>query len=478
MGDFRIDGSCLRAIDREELGRLFRLARQLRLATPQSLDLPWSSEKIRRELPMYGQSLFSLLNSCCLNTDSLPHLELVPPAPPDQLPVHRCWLPWHESGNLTWEAAHDEHGAPLFIDSRISLLRHRKWIGELPLPTHPARSISVLVAISMPREAPSANVELQRQKIGQVADVLEAEGCGRIAWFEGGGLTKLRERLGGGDMNAVHLIAHGAPGKILWQDSGYDPVWYTATEFAAYFRGINLDSMILTVCDSATCTFESPSLISALVDTGIKAAVGQRGLLDEEAAAAFGEGFYSALRGVHSTSLDRLVTEGRRSIHRALQTGSLIAPSHWALPVLLVRDSPVSFLGKQTRASETVEQPTTGPGFSFVPAAFPSRSTHGSLMQDRRAWLILDLEEPTSQRFDLSERVTIGRSSRASIVLKDWRVSPFHATIDKSGPGVHELRDYHSSTGTFLNGKRTRRAELSHGDKIMIANHSFTFLLE
>lgn len=60
-----------------------------------------------------------------------------------------------------------------------------------------------------------------------------------------------------------------------------------------------------------------------------------------------------------------------------------------------------------------------------------------------------------------------GRASDNDIVIKDRRVSSYHARLSSDGDGF-ELADLESRNGTELNGKRVRRARIADGDTITL----------
>jgi hypothetical protein len=70
------------------------------------------------------------------------------------------------------------------------------------------------------------------------------------------------------------------------------------------------------------------------------------------------------------------------------------------------------------------------------------------------------------------ERITLGRSESADIVVKSEGVSRLHAVIAKS-EGAWFIQDNNSKNGVLLNGKRIRQAWLSDGDIIQIGSSVF-----
>jgi hypothetical protein len=70
------------------------------------------------------------------------------------------------------------------------------------------------------------------------------------------------------------------------------------------------------------------------------------------------------------------------------------------------------------------------------------------------------------------ERITLGRSESADIVVKSEGVSRLHAVIAKS-EGAWFIQDNNSKNGVLLNGKPVREAWLSDGDVIQIGSSVF-----
>jgi pSer/pThr/pTyr-binding forkhead associated (FHA) protein/uncharacterized protein involved in exopolysaccharide biosynthesis len=81
--------------------------------------------------------------------------------------------------------------------------------------------------------------------------------------------------------------------------------------------------------------------------------------------------------------------------------------------------------------------------------------------------------------FPLARNSTlIGRSDSADIRLAHAAVSGEHARITSAGLGF-EIEDLGSVNGTFINGQRiTGKTKLGRGDRLMLGNLEFTFLVE
>jgi pSer/pThr/pTyr-binding forkhead associated (FHA) protein len=71
-------------------------------------------------------------------------------------------------------------------------------------------------------------------------------------------------------------------------------------------------------------------------------------------------------------------------------------------------------------------------------------------------------------------RLTIGRSSRNDIILPDSTVSKRHAVVGRV-KGKTVVKDMDSHNGTFVNGERIRKAELSSGDHLKVGRVNLRF---
>ena len=69
--------------------------------------------------------------------------------------------------------------------------------------------------------------------------------------------------------------------------------------------------------------------------------------------------------------------------------------------------------------------------------------------------------------------VRIGRAADNDIVVDDLLVSIHHAELHQREEGRYELVDLASANGTFVNGRRVRRAELEERDVVTVGHHLF-----
>lgn len=75
------------------------------------------------------------------------------------------------------------------------------------------------------------------------------------------------------------------------------------------------------------------------------------------------------------------------------------------------------------------------------------------------------------------ERVTLGRSPGADIVLDDRSVSAEHAALELGERGF-KLRDLGSTNGVTVNGCKIAVAELKHGDRFELGKVALRYVVE
>jgi len=71
--------------------------------------------------------------------------------------------------------------------------------------------------------------------------------------------------------------------------------------------------------------------------------------------------------------------------------------------------------------------------------------------------------------------LTVGRSGDNTIVLDDLAVSSYHARVDRKGVD-YILTDLQSTNGTFLNDTSVVSHRLTHGDRIVMGEHTLLFV--
>jgi pSer/pThr/pTyr-binding forkhead associated (FHA) protein len=67
----------------------------------------------------------------------------------------------------------------------------------------------------------------------------------------------------------------------------------------------------------------------------------------------------------------------------------------------------------------------------------------------------------------LPTTLTIGREHDNNVELKDPDVARYHARIVHER-GSYVVEDLDSTTGTWVNGQRTKRSPLNHGDVVRV----------
>jgi pSer/pThr/pTyr-binding forkhead associated (FHA) protein len=89
-------------------------------------------------------------------------------------------------------------------------------------------------------------------------------------------------------------------------------------------------------------------------------------------------------------------------------------------------------------------------------------------------WILqsTDPNQPFTFRLLANSIKTVGRAARADFVVDAALVSRLHCrlTLDDSGLGVEDLE---STNGTWVNGRKVRRAPLVSGDKLKVGRVEF-----
>ncbi|MDP3237319.1 MAG: FHA domain-containing protein [Myxococcales bacterium] len=96
-----------------------------------------------------------------------------------------------------------------------------------------------------------------------------------------------------------------------------------------------------------------------------------------------------------------------------------------------------------------------------------------------RAWLKrIDLETFESERLELpaeGDEVSVGRTKQNAIAISSGHVAREHCVLVRTASGW-VVEDRNSSSGTWINGHRTTRARLAHGDVIDLYGALLVFL--
>ncbi len=85
--------------------------------------------------------------------------------------------------------------------------------------------------------------------------------------------------------------------------------------------------------------------------------------------------------------------------------------------------------------------------------------------------LLLLRGKATGRSWPCTDRLTIGRDSRAQVTVTDDSVSRRHAQIQRHTDGEWRVHDLDSRNGVFVNGEPIKSAVLRPGDRIQIGEH-------
>ncbi len=86
--------------------------------------------------------------------------------------------------------------------------------------------------------------------------------------------------------------------------------------------------------------------------------------------------------------------------------------------------------------------------------------------------------DDTGMQVNLSgKRTNIGRATSSELLLTDPGISRLHAFV-LSEDGCHVIYDGRSMNGTYVNGMRSNKKILQHGDAVKIANTVLVYELE
>lgn len=85
-------------------------------------------------------------------------------------------------------------------------------------------------------------------------------------------------------------------------------------------------------------------------------------------------------------------------------------------------------------------------------------------------WILQSAEPPDAAvkfRMRAGAVKTVGRAPRADFVVDAPLVSRLHCRVT-AGDDTIEVVDLSSTNGTYVNGRRVKRAELKHGDRLRV----------
>jgi hypothetical protein len=129
--------------------------------------------------------------------------------------------------------------------------------------------------------------------------------------------------------------------------------------------------------------------------------------------------------------------------------------------------------GGRRRTAEEPEPVESGATMIYKPRApEPTQSATPDELGVEREVVTLSVD---GERHELSKRRTvIGRSRECDIQIDDPSASRRHAEVRQEGT-AYWIVDLDSTNGLEVNGMRTQRAKLDHGDKITIGSTDIAF---
>ncbi len=99
------------------------------------------------------------------------------------------------------------------------------------------------------------------------------------------------------------------------------------------------------------------------------------------------------------------------------------------------------------------------------------------LGRHRVTLVVLDGPAAGSEYEIASETVTLGRGPDVTLAFDDDSMSRQHAALDLTANGFR-VRDLGSTNGIEVNGSAAGSADLKHGDKIALGEHTLQYIVE
>ena len=88
-------------------------------------------------------------------------------------------------------------------------------------------------------------------------------------------------------------------------------------------------------------------------------------------------------------------------------------------------------------------------------------------------WILRSAEPDTTFRLRTGAVKTVGRAPRADFIVDAALVSRLHCRITAAADNL-EVVDLQSTNGTFVNGKRVKKARLADGDCLRVGRVELT----
>lgn len=104
--------------------------------------------------------------------------------------------------------------------------------------------------------------------------------------------------------------------------------------------------------------------------------------------------------------------------------------------------------------------------------------SRGKLAGTPRVELIVAAGPEAGKKFPVSERRTVIGRRKGDILIRDVEISGTHCVVEVDDTGSVSITDLDSTNGTYVNGKRVQRAELSNNDRLTLGQSKVTVRIE
>ncbi len=241
---------------------------------------------------------------------------------------------------LPWEFMYDPRRAEYVCLSRTTpIIRYP----EVPQPIQPlaiAPPLRILGMCASPKDLPSLDIPLEKQRVEQALEELQKQGLVKLIWVEGQTWRDLQQMMWRGEWHIFHFIGHGGFDHIT--EEGYIALVDENTQRIRHLRASDLGRLLagyqsmrmalLNVCEGARASEQDvfSSTAARLIQRGIPAVLAMQYAITDQAAIEFATTFYRAL--AVGMAVDTAVTEARMAISFAVPN-----TIEWGTPVLYMR---------------------------------------------------------------------------------------------------------------------------------------------
>jgi len=238
-----------------------------------------------------------------------------------------------ELAHLPWEYLYDPSLSRFMALSAVtSVVRYLDLPDLEPLTIK--LPLRVLAMISSPRDYPSFDVDLERDKLRTALSELERSGVVELSVLDAATPTALQRRLWQEDYHIFHFIGHGSyeqarDGMLVMEDENNRARLVRTRALGSLLR--DHSRVRLAILSAYEETRASGSDLASgiaydLGQYGLPAALGMRFEMTEESSITFAHEFYSAL--AHDSPVETALTKSRNAVARSANDLG------WGAPVL------------------------------------------------------------------------------------------------------------------------------------------------